>query len=139
MADHATTPHSPRAGNGREDGQAMVELAMVLPILFMVLFGVMQLGQAFWSYQQLSAAVSEGARTAALSRSTGNQTSLVTSAVRAAAPNLDASDISVSVSSSWTTGDPVTVTATYPISVDLLGQVVVDRRITSTRTARVEQ
>lgn len=117
----------------------MVELALVLPILLLVLFAVIQFGLAFWSYQQVSAAASEGARRAAVSRSASDRNGVIARAARDASPNLAPDDMNVSSSSSWTAGSPVTVTVTYPARVRILGQTFFDGRLSSTRTARVEQ
>jgi hypothetical protein len=44
----------------------------------------------------------------------------------------------VSVSSTWEQGEDVSVTATYPYSISLLGFVVKSGDLTSTTTERVE-
>jgi hypothetical protein len=44
----------------------------------------------------------------------------------------------VAVTSSWAPGEDVTVTATYPYSIDLLGLVVKSGFLSSTTTERVE-
>jgi Flp pilus assembly protein TadG len=123
-----------------ERGQAMVEFALVLPILLTVVWGCIEFGRAYWTYQQLSAAVSEGARTAAVSRSVAFPSTTVTTAVRNAAPNLTASNLTVTTTSTpWTPGQSVTVTGTYPESIKILGITLFDQRISSSRTTRIEQ
>ncbi len=52
----------------REDGQAMVEFAMVAPILLMLVLGIIQFGIVFNHYMTLTDAVRAGARQAAVSR-----------------------------------------------------------------------
>jgi Flp pilus assembly protein TadG len=120
-------------------GQATVELALVLPIMCLLLFGVIQLGDAFWKYQQLSSAVSEGARKAMVSRLDSNPTTTVTNAVEAAAPGLDENDLSVTVSSTWTPGSNVTVSGSYDKTVRIMGLEIFDGSLRSSRTMRVEQ
>ena len=122
-----------------EHGQAMVEFAMVLPILCMILFAIVEFGMTFWTYQQVSAAASEGARRAAVSRTAANRTTLVTNAVRTASPNLTASQLNVTTSSTWNPGDPVTVTVTYPERIQILGITLFNSNLTGRRTMRVEQ
>ena len=60
----------------------------------------------------------------------------------AAAADLKASDLVVTVTpankSAWVQGGDVTVTATYPYSINLLGLVVKSGRMTSQTTERVE-
>ena len=43
-------------------GQAMVEFALVLPILLLVMFAIIEFGRLFFSYAMVSAASREGAR-----------------------------------------------------------------------------
>ena len=48
------------------------------------------------------------------------------------------SDLDVTVDSTWQPTDDVSVTATYPYSISLLGMVVKSGRLSSTTTERVE-
>src|SRR5690348_5894749 len=117
-------------------GQTMVEFALVLPLIAILLFGVIQFGIAFNNYVTLTDAVRAGARKAAVSRQTGNPVGNATSAVYSSAADLKASDLNVSISSDWQPGDPVTVTATYPYSINLLGVVVKTGNLSSKTTER---
>ena len=67
----------------KEKGQALVEFAVILPVLLMVLWGIFQFGIAFNDYIQVTSAAREGARKAAVSRSLGG--GAATSAAIAAA------------------------------------------------------
>ena len=58
--------------------------------------------------------------------------------VRNAATDLKQSDLSVTVTSTFAPGSDVTVTATYPYSISLLGLVVKSGSLHSTTTERVE-
>ena len=107
-----------------EQGQAMTEFAVVLPIVALVLFAIVQFGIAFNNYLTLTDAVRRGARTAAVSRQTGTGTSTTVAAVQQAAADLNQSKLGVTVSSTWLPGDDVSVTATYPYSISLFGVVV---------------
>ena len=49
-----------------ERGAAVVEFALVLPILMMFIFGIVEFGRGYNARIELTAAVREGARTAAL-------------------------------------------------------------------------
>ena len=125
-----------------EHGQATVEFALILPILCFLLFGAIQFGMAFWQYQQVSAAASEGARRAAVSRTYGDRAARAEAAAKAASPGLDSARMTVSTSSTWDAGDPVSVTVEYPVVIDILP--LINRPILSdefrvTRTMRVEQ
>ncbi len=121
-----------------ETGQTMAEFAIVLPVLCVLLFGIIQLGIVFNNYVTLTDAVRAGARTAAVSRSDGDPTGATTSAVRSSAADLNQTNLGVTVNSAWTAGTPVTVTATYPYSISLLGWVVASGNLTSKTTERVE-
>ena len=134
MGDHMNTTTS--IEERQERGQAMVEFALVLPVLCLILFAMLEFGTAFWHYQQLSAAASEGARKAAVSRTDPDRTTLISTAVRDASPGLTPSQIGVSTSSSWGPGDPVTVT--YPEEISVMGITFFNTNLTSRRTARVE-
>jgi Flp pilus assembly protein TadG len=125
----------------RESGQTMVEFALILPTLAILLFGIIQFGIAFNNYLAVTDAVRAGARVAAVSRNLppGERESTVRSKVLAAAENLDTSQLTVSVSSAtWQRGSDVTVTASYPWNINLLGKVVASGDLTSTTTERVE-
>jgi hypothetical protein len=58
--------------------------------------------------------------------------------VRDASTSLSQSDLNVSVTSSWQQGEDVTVSASYPYQINLLGLVVQSGRMTSTTKERVE-
>jgi Flp pilus assembly protein TadG len=123
----------------RERAQATVEFAMILPILCLILFAVVEFGMAFWTYQQVSAAASEGARRAAVSGTYGDRDTRVRDAARNASPGLNASSMNVTTVSTWDAGDPVTVTVTYPEDITILGATLFHRDLRVRRTSRVEQ
>ena len=121
-----------------QQGQTMTEFTIVLPVLVLLVFGVIQFGIAFNNYLALTDAARAGARKAAVSRLSGDGSGAATDAVRAAAADLDQSNLDVSVSSSWQQGSNVTVSATYPYSISLLGLIVKSGRLNTTVTERVE-
>jgi Flp pilus assembly protein TadG len=122
-----------------EQGQTMTEFALVLPVLALILFAVIQFGIVFNNYVTLTDATRAGARRAAVSRQDPNRDSAVMDAVRNSASDLDSSKLAVPApSSSWDPGSDVTVTASYPYSISLLGLVVKSGRLASTTTERVE-
>ena len=123
-----------------ERGQAMVEFAVIVPILLVLLLGIMQLGVVYNNWVTLTDAARAGARKGAVCRSgcSPDAATATTNAVKNSAANLNQSNLSVSVSSSWTQGSDVTVSASYPWSVNVLGVVVASGTMTSTTTERVE-
>jgi Flp pilus assembly protein TadG len=116
----------------------MVETAIILPLLLLLVFGIIQFGILFKDYMALTDAVRAGARQAAVSRELADPVGTATARVQSAAADLDLADLSVAVTSSWAPGEDVTVTATYPYSIDLLGLVVKSGFLSSTTTERVE-
>jgi hypothetical protein len=78
-----------------EDGQAMVEMALVLPVLLLVVTGILTFGLAFNNYILLTEAASVGARTLAISRGeTTDPCATAASAIYAAAPLLVPANLS---------------------------------------------
>lgn len=51
-----------RKKNRREDGQAMVEFALILPIFLLILCGILDFGWLFYNQLSLNNACREGAR-----------------------------------------------------------------------------
>jgi len=131
-----------RLSTRNENGQAMVEFALVAPVLFMILFAIIQFGIVFMHSVALTDAVRTGARKASVSRASADPTGATQSAVLNAATDLDqstlASRISVTTSAGWTQGGSVTVTATYPYSINILGIVVASGDLHSATTERLE-
>jgi Flp pilus assembly protein TadG len=120
----------------------MVEFTLVFPVLAVLLFGIIQLGIAFNNYLTVTDAVRAGARQAAVARnlSSSQRVPRVESKVRASAANLNQSKLQVYVtpSSNWDAGSDVTVRATYPYSINLLGLIVKSGTLESHTTERVE-
>jgi Flp pilus assembly protein TadG len=123
-----------------ERGQTMTELALVLPILVVLVLAIAQFGVAFNNYVTLTDAARAAARKGAVSRNSSSPASDCQQAGYAAGGNLKnpGSDFVVSCSSSWSPGSDVTVTASYPYSISLLGFVVASGNLNSTMKERVE-
>ena len=51
---------------GGESGQALVELALVLPVMILIAMGIVDFGRVFYTYEALVNAAREGARYCAL-------------------------------------------------------------------------
>ena len=116
----------------------MTEFALVMPILLFLLLGIIQFGIVFNNYVTLTDATRAGARKAAVSRQASNPAATAETAVRNSAANLNQSNLTVTVNSTWQPASDVTVTATYPYKVSLLGLVVKAGNLTSTTKERVE-
>ena len=120
-----------------EQGQTMVEFALVLPILCLIVFGIIQFGIAFNNYLTLTDGVRAGARKAAVSRHEANPVETTKAAVRAASTDLNG-DLQIEVTSNWRHGQDVVVKATYPYEIKILGKVFKSGRLESQTTERVE-
>lgn len=121
-----------------ERGQAMVEFAVILPIFVVLVFGIIQFGIVFNNYVTLTDATRAGARAGAVARNDADPVGTATSAVQTSATDLNQSNLNVSVNSTWQSGSDITVRATYPYSINLLGWVISSGSLTSTTTERVE-
>jgi Flp pilus assembly protein TadG len=131
-----------RGAKGRcrhEDGQAIVEMAIALPLLLLILTAIMQFGLMLNKAITLNDAVRTGAETLALygGESTDPCDSAITSTVNSATNvGLSASQVSVTLASgdtcgsgsypsrtgaSVTAGNTGTVSATYPYSFSVFG------------------
>ena len=119
-------------------GQTMAEFALVLPMLALLLFAVTQFGITFNRYLALTDAVRAGARAGAVARHAEDPAGTTEARVREAAANLDQADLTVTVTSSWESGEDVVVSGSYPYSINLLGIVVASGDLTSQTTERVE-
>lgn len=125
----------------RERGQAMTEFAIVLPVFLLLLLGIAQLGIAFNNYIQLTDAVRAGARYGAPASCSGicDRSDLIKQKVKDSAANLNPDDIDpIDVNSSWQPGTDLSVCASYPYSIDLIGLVVSSGNLNACTTERVE-
>jgi Flp pilus assembly protein TadG len=111
---------------------------MVLPLLALLLFGVIQFGIVFHHYVTLTDSVRAGGRQGAVSRDLANPQVVVVDRVRRSAADLDPAKLGISVSSTWIQGSDVTVTATYPYDISLLGVVVKSGTLRASTVERVE-
>jgi Flp pilus assembly protein TadG len=123
-----------------ERGQTMTEFALVLPLLVVIVLAIAQFGVAFNNYVTLTDAARAAARTGAVSRESGSPAGDCQAAGYAAGGNLKnpGTDFVVNCSSSWSSGSDVTVTASYPYSISLLGWVVASGNLNTTMKERVE-
>jgi Flp pilus assembly protein TadG len=123
-----------------ERGQTLVELALVLPILVGVVLAIAQFGVAFNNYITLTDAARAAARKGAVSRNSSTPQADCQNAGYAAGGNLKSPGTTfvVSCSSSWGIGSDVTVTATYPWQLSIMGWVVKSGTLSTTMKERVE-
>jgi Flp pilus assembly protein TadG len=113
----------------REEGQAMVEFALVLPVLLIVLLAILKFGLLFENYLTLTDAVRSGARTLAIGRGTANACTPATAQVKSSAGSLNQTSLVVNAPTftspdsctSLTSGNAATISATYPCNLSIMG------------------
>ena len=116
---------SSKARSKSENGSAMVEMALVLPVLLLVLFGITEFGLIFVRYQVILSSAQEGARTASLFRPHCNSddvyidvvTAVVSSANRL---GMELLEEDLTVDGACVAGGNVTVQVTYKHRLDFL-------------------
>ncbi len=103
-----------RRGNSEhERGQALVEFAMVMPIMLLLLFALVDFGRAFYSWLLITNAAREGARVAA----TQSPLTDVETRVYDAASALDAASITITTTNvQGPRGEIVRVNLAYSFS-----------------------
>ena len=104
-------------------GQALVEFALVMPVLLGFLIGITELGQAWRSQQVLTHAVREAARLAIVPTSTSQQVSLRIDEMLSLG-GLDATRAQTTLGLKTGTGTSDSVRVQYPFAFALLGPVV---------------
>jgi len=119
-----------------DGGQASVELALVLPLVFVLLLGIVQLGLLVRDQILVVHAAREAAREAAVDPA-------VDAASRAAAASstLDGSRLTVTTSGRGATGSRVRVEVAYraPTGVPIIGPALGDLTLRASATMRVER
>jgi Flp pilus assembly protein TadG len=133
-----TLTHRIRSTLKREDGQAFVEFAIVLPLLVMLVLGICQFGLAFHNYLSITDATRVGARAAAVKRTAG-ACAAATTAIRNTVSARQWSTISsrITCTAGVNTGDQVKVTVKYPYSIGLPG-FSASGDLTASATERLE-
>ncbi|MCM3709080.1 TadE/TadG family type IV pilus assembly protein [Sporosarcina luteola] len=103
-------------------GQALVETALILPILLILLFGITDLGRVFHAYLTLDHAGREAARVAAVGAEDGKINEKIELATSSLNQGKLKKDIDPKSKESRTSGIEVTITLTY--SIDLLTPLI---------------
>ena len=123
--------------SANDNGQAVVEMAIVLPVLLILLLSIWQFGVVYDKWQNLNGAAREGARAAIVAPS-GQELSSARSAANAAvAGQLTLSSFSLNATSiNGTAYYRATACSTY--AVNILGVVVKSGQLCRDATMRVE-
>ena len=133
-----------------ERGTALVEFALIAPLLFLLLFGIIDFGRALNYYNQVTQLAGQGARAAVVNRNPDGtaitsgsslQNQLVTQFT--AQPELKNGEVVCIVSPLPTNvGDPVTVKVSYQFKflplIGLAGSALGGLNLSATETERAE-
>lgn len=99
---------APTAWPSGERGTAVLEMAMVLPLMLLLVMGTLDFGRAVYGYNALANAARDGARFASVDPT--NTPCIRTTAVRNGAPaNLTTGGVTVTLPGTVDLGQPVTV------------------------------
>lgn len=100
-----------------ERGQSLVEFALVLPVLLLILVGIFNFGQLFYS----DIVINEAARDAARYASIGVAQTEILQVIGQDCQTLDVAQVNTSISQPYpqSSGMPVTITIKYPVSIML--------------------
>ena len=97
-------------------GQALVEFALILPLLLVLIFGVIEFGRIFGAELTVNNSAREGARLGAI----GAADSLIITRVLNSSGMLDSSKVAVTITpaeSSRARGGEIQVNVSYPVTV----------------------
>ena len=104
-----------------ENGQSLVEAALVIPLFIMILCGILDFGWIFSNQLMINNCSREGARYAIVRSNESDMTSQVVSHVRAVSSIGDPNDVSVSVSTTADGDINVTVGRNLPVLTPIAG------------------
>jgi len=124
----------------REHGQAIVEMALILPLLLLLLFGVIEMGRIGYAYITVSNAARAGGRVATI----GATDSEINSSIQNAATSLDQGSLTIDITPTQglrLSGQGVTVEVAYPVQlvIPLISNIIPNPVIVSANiTMRME-
>ncbi len=116
-----------------EHGQALVEMALVLPLFFLLLFGVIEMGRIGHAYIVVSNAAREGGRLATI----GKSDLVIEDSIKNAATTLNPDNLTITISPTQDlrqSGAGVTVSVEYPVQliVPLISSIIPNPFVVST-------
>ncbi|HBK08975.1 MAG TPA: hypothetical protein DDZ81_24480 [Acetobacteraceae bacterium] len=135
-------------------GVSALEFALVAPVLFMLVFGIIQFGITFNNFLALTDGVRAASRVLAASRSSNTPLTSATNAIYLSAPNLTKTSMTITVAVGGTNcvsdgacamaltaaaGGSASVQASYPCNLTIMGvNYAPNCTLTSLTTERVE-
>jgi Flp pilus assembly protein TadG len=133
-----------RIRDGR--GQALVEFAVLVPVLMLLLVGVIEVGSWFWTDIDLTSGTREGGRLLAASKNDASAIQDVEARlVQNINSEIDATKLRYSFNPApasstplWASGTTVTLTVTYPDELSVLGISASDPNMTTSAQVRIQ-
>ena len=124
-----------------ERGVAIVEFAIIFPVLLLLLLGTIQVGIYIYTLVDVRQATREGGRVLTTLRNDSNGLQTVENKVAASVGGeVDKTKLSYTFSSQppWAPGTTVTMTVTYPAALNVMGIDISDGPIKATAKVTVE-
>lgn len=124
----------------QEKGQALVEFAIILPVLLLLIMGILQFGMMLNAYLAIENAAREGARTGIA----GSSDAEIRQSIISISPSLDSENLNVTITPDETnrkSGDTLTVSVaySYKLTVPIISNIFNDAVILNGQTSmRVE-
>jgi Flp pilus assembly protein TadG len=120
----------------QEDGQSLVEFALVLPLIIALLIGMVDFGRVLYTHQELELITQEAVRIGSFGEDDEAISSYVTENFDSGNP----SELSVTITpENRSSGEYMTVETEYPASIfNLLGDYSIPYTIETNSTIRVE-
>jgi Flp pilus assembly protein TadG len=147
MRRHSATPQSSR--RHRESGVALVEFALVLPLLLLVILGIFDFGRAFNYFNDMQQMANEGARFAVVNQRPGGGSSLqddirhqasTAELLNGSTSVTQPAKVCISFPSGATVGKPVTVNVSAKYNwMPFLGLGITTTTISASATMRLER
>ncbi len=118
----------PRRGGGRytlgDAGQALVEVAIALPILLGLLVGIFEFARAYNVQQVITNAAREGAREGVLPNPTYQTDAVNRANLRLSEGNVNGATVTFSCTGACDTGEAATISISVPYTFRFIGPVV---------------
>ena len=107
-----------------EHGQAIVEMAMVLPLIVLLLMGIVEFGRIGNAYLTVTNAARQGARYGVV----GNSNTEIMDKIKGAAIPLNPEDLVIIIDPeiNRSTGDDISINVSYPVEIiaPVIGNIV---------------
>lgn len=103
-----------------EKGSVAVEMAILLPVLILILFGIMEFGRALNTQAMLTHAARESVRVMAITKSASDAKTSAINAAPTLSPNLISSNVDVTIFPAGTCTAPATATVTINYQLSTL-------------------